>query len=647
MSTPTTHSSTSVSAGSLDPGKPKERTYKSAIGIVTGIIAAVLVYILMMGSTLSDSLIEDLNKDISKSANGGSTGLSIPDVTDVKGAIEAANPKSDDGGKYCVNKKTGKDLYVQEGDEYVQATVPADGKCSALADEEDAVFYEKSGKNFKELESAYIIDKTGKALTDSGLETTKRAMAIVAAVAVLMGIWWMTEAIPLAATALVPLIMFPLFGVAANVGAVGKSYGTGTIWLFMGGFFLALAMQRWNLQRRIALRIVMLVGTKPKQIVLGFMIATGFLSMWVSNTATAVMMLPIGISILALVGALGKEAKAAQDGQPPKTNFGTALMLGIAYSASIASLSTLIGTPPNATLKQNLAGTVNELNFASWMLFATPLAWVFLIITWWLLVNVFYKPEIDEIPGGKEIIKTELDKMGKMTAQEKIVLIIFACAALAWIILPTFTTIFKDDPNLKSVTAITGLFSDEMIAMILALVLFITPAKPLTGIKILNWRTAKDVPWDVLLLFGGGFALSDAFKSSGFSLWIGDKSKALIGIHPLIMIALFALLIIFLTEVTSNTATAATFIPIVIAVGTGMGLDPGALAVPVALAATCAFMLPVATPPNAIAFGSGYIRIIEMVKAGLWLNLIGVVLISLFTYFLAGPILGISFVPVE
>ena len=186
-----------------------------------------------------------------------------------------------------------------------------------------------------------------------------------------------------------------------------------------------------------------------------------------------------------------------------------------------------------------------------------------------------------------------------------------------------------------------------MIAMILALVLFITPAKPLTGVKILNWRTAKDVPWDVLLLFGGGFALSDAFKSSGFSLWIGDKSKALIGIHPLIMIALFALLIIFLTEVTSNTATAATFIPIVIAVGTGMGLDPGALAVPVALAATCAFMLPVATPPNAIAFGSGYIRIIEMVKAGFWLNLIGVVLISLFTYFLAGPILGISFVPVE
>ncbi|MBP3222713.1 MAG: DASS family sodium-coupled anion symporter [Actinomycetaceae bacterium] len=470
-------------------------------------------------------------------------------------------------------------------------------------------------------------------------------MAAVAAIAVLMAIWWMSEAIPLAATALIPLIAFPLLGVSSSVGAVGKSYGTGTIFLFMGGFFLALAMQRWNLQRRIALRIVLMVGTKPKMLVLGFMIATGFLSMWVSNTATAVMMLPIGISILALVGSVVGETKDIGTGDTKKkSNFGTALMLGIAYSASIASLSTLIGTPPNATLKKELASTTDSLDFATWMLFATPLAWVFLLIAWWLIVNVFYKPEIDDIPGGKELIRKELDKMGKMSAQEKTVAVIFVLAALAWIILPTVKTIIEPNKEqYKALYDVVSLFSDEAIAMILALVLFIVPAKPFTGIKILDWKTAKEVPWDVLLLFGGGFALSDAFKSSGFSLWIGDKSKALDGIAPILMIALFALLIIFLTEVTSNTATAATFVPLVAAISTGMGMSPGALAIPVALAATCAFMLPVATPPNAIAYGSGCIDIKSMVKAGLWLNLIGVVLISIFVYFLAPVVLGVSF----
>ena len=467
-----------------------------------------------------------------------------------------------------------------------------------------------------------INEETGKATFDAVSQA--HMMALTAAVAVLMGVWWMTEAIPLAATALVPLVLFPIMGIGkglSGIGDVGASYGASTIWLFMGGFFLALAMQRWNLQRRIALITVLLIGTKPRRLVLGFMVATGFLSMWVSNTATAVMMLPIGISILSLVGSL-----EGSDGNVSK--FGTALMLGIAYSASIGSISTLIGTPPNTLLKANLADNYDiTLNFGKWMLFAVPLAWSFMLIAWWLITTI-YKPEVDELPGGKEVIREELAKMGPMSKQEKVVGLYFILAAAAWVFVPVF---FENSP-----------FSDEVIAMILGLALFITPAKPFTGIKLLDWKTAKDIPWDVLLLFGGGLALSGAFTASGLSNWIGDESKGLAGMPPVLLIAILSTLIIFLTEVTSNTATAAAFLPIMGAVGVGMGMDPEALMVPIALAATCAFMLPVATPPNAIAYGSGYIKIQQMMKMGIWLNVIGIGMITIFASFVAPLVLGYS-----
>ncbi|WP_460997617.1 SLC13 family permease [Trueperella pyogenes] len=446
------------------------------------------------------------------------------------------------------------------------------------------------------------------------------SLGVVAGIAVMMGVWWMTEAIPLAATALVPVTLFPIFGIMSFKDA-GAAYASSTIFLFMGGFFLALAMQRWNFHRRLALTIVKAIGTKPSRLVLGFMVATGFLSMWVSNTATAVMMLPIGISVLATVGHVN-------DDGPRLSNFGTALMLGIAYAASIASLSTLIGTPPNALLRGYLQDTHNiTLSFGNWMLFATPMAWLFLLIAWQVLIRV-YKPEVKEIPGGKELIERELRDMGPMSAQEKIVGLIFVMAALSWIVIPTVWP--------------KGPISDSTIAMVLALVLFITPAKPSQGVAILDWDTAKHIPWDVLLLFGGGLALSAAFGTSGLSSWIGEVAGSMAGLPIILIIVGVAAIVIFLTEMTSNTATAAAFLPIIGAVAIGMGVDVQLLVIPVALAATCAFMLPVATPPNAIAYGSGYITIAQMVKAGVWLNIIGVLLIAAWTVAFGPLLLGFS-----
>lgn len=460
------------------------------------------------------------------------------------------------------------------------------------------------------------------ALQGGEKEFTAHGLAVTAAVAVLMGTWWITEAIPLAATALVPLVAFPLTQVAAFKDAA-TPFASGTIFLFMGGFFLALAIQRWNLHRRIALRTVLMVGTRPKQLVLGFMVATGFLSMWVSNTATAVMMLPIGLSVMALVNPDARGVDLL------KSNFGKALTLGIAYSASIASLSTLIGTPPNALLRAYLADNHGiVIGFGQWMLFATPTAWLFLLIAWWLLVNVFFKPEIDELPGGRELIRHELTEMGPMGLGERLVAAVFVVGALSWIFLPT---LFKE----------SGV-SDELIAMCIALVLFIIPVHPRRGVALLDWKTAHEIPWDILLLFGGGLSLSAMFTANGLSAWIGEASKGIGGLPVILIVMVVTALIIFLTEMTSNTATAAAFLPIMGGVAGGINQDIMLLVIPVALAATCAFMLPVATPPNAIAFGAGYVRIGDMVKGGLWLNIIGVVLITI-TVMVMGPlVLGIS-----
>ncbi|MDO4909815.1 MAG: DASS family sodium-coupled anion symporter [Corynebacterium sp.] len=453
-------------------------------------------------------------------------------------------------------------------------------------------------------------------------------LRITAAVAVLMGIWWMTEAIPLAATALVPLVLFPLLQVSP-IKTIGASYGDPTIFLFMGGFILALALEKANLHRRLALGVVMLVGTRPRQMVLGFMLATGVMSMWVSNTATAVVMIPIGISVLKLtadvVGGIGQIRR-----------FSTAMMLGIAYSASIGSLGTPIGTPPNALLIAYLSNNDVHVGFGQWMIVGVPLALVFLIVAWLVITTVF-RPEVNEIPGGREIIRDEIHAMGRMSGREWMVGIIFALTAMAWIFVP----IMIKQMDIKITVA------DAAIGMLGALILFILPADLRTGERLMDWPTASKLPWDVLLLFGGGLALSKMFGDSGLSLYIGELAKGLGGLPIILLIAAIAALVIFLTEFTSNTATAAAFLPIMGGVATGIGLTDGApqnlmlLCVPVALAATCAFMLPVATPPNAIAYGSGVVKIGEMVRGGLWLNIVGIILITIVTYFLAVPVFGL------
>ncbi|MGL2376695.1 SLC13 family permease [Helicobacter pylori] len=489
-----------------------------------------------------------------------------------------------------------------------------------------------------------------------------KAMPVVAGVAVLMGIWWMTEAIDLPATALLPLVLFSVFSVD-QFSSVSASYASPIIFLFMGGFILALSMQKWNLHTRIALSIILLVGTSPRRLILGFMIATGFLSMWVSNTATAVMMFPVGMSVLQLVAKLvGKEntsnswyqkeeitkahggimsnivhkgkdiAQVIQEKTTIyRTNFSICLMLGIAYSASIGSLGTLIGTPPNALLAGYMKTAFNiEIDFAQWMVFGTPLAFIMLILSWLLLTYVIFPLKIKEIPGGKEVVRLELNKLGRLSQAEISVGVIFILASLGWIFLDTI---------LKS-WGIKIDKIDSVIAMGVSVLLFILPANN-QGDRLIDWGVAKKLPWDVLLLFGGGLALSAQFSKTGLSLWIGHLVSSFSHLPILFIIVMVTLMVIFLTEITSNTATAAAFLPVIGGVAMGMGYENHQsllLTIPVALSATCAFMLPVATPPNAIAYGSGYVKITDMIKAGLWLNLVGVVLISSFSYFLVSLI---------
>ncbi|MBV7295320.1 DASS family sodium-coupled anion symporter [Corynebacterium sp. TAE3-ERU12] len=466
-----------------------------------------------------------------------------------------------------------------------------------------------------------------------------------AAATVLIAVWWMSEAIPIAATALVPLVLFPALGLS-DIGDFSGSYTNPTIFLFMGGFMLALAMQRWNLHKRIALWVLSFMASSSQMLILGFMLATGFLSMWVSNTATAVMMLPIGVSVLAKVVDIVREGKkhdsssttdsAAQDiaedaeeDSAPNSNFGIALMLGIAYSASIGSLGTIIGTPPNAMLVAYMSENHDlEIGFGRWMLVGVPVAMVLMLVAWVLLTFVFYKPEINKMPGGREMMKAQLKDLGPMSTGEKRVLIAFIAAALAWVFVPV---LWKET-----------LFSDAVIAMTVGIALFIIPGGR-SGVKLLTWRNMNELPWGVLLLFGGGLALSTQFTKSGLSEWIGEQMEGLGGLPVLFIIGGMVLVVLLLTEFTSNTATAATFLPIVGGIALTLGVDPMVFCVPVALAATSAFVMPVATPPNAIAYGSGYVTMQSMIKVGMWLNLIAMVLISITSVTLLGWVFNLVY----
>ncbi|CAN5877457.1 DASS family sodium-coupled anion symporter [soil metagenome] len=446
-----------------------------------------------------------------------------------------------------------------------------------------------------------------------------------AGVGLLMATWWVSEAIPIPATSLLPLVLFPLLGVA-TIDAAASPYANPLIFLFMGGFMLALAMQRWNLHRRIALRIIAALGTRPVSLVAGFMAASAFLSMWVSNTATTLMMLPIGLSVIELV----IRRSDRPDRHPGESNFGVALMLGIAYACSIGGLGTLIGTPPNALL----AGFVREaygieIGFAQWMMVGVPLVVVALPLTWLLLTRLLYPIRMAEIPGGSEIIARERQSLGSPSRAEKIVAVVFTLTAAAWIFRPLLEA--------------RGLvLSDAGIAIAGALALFLIPLDLRRGEFVLNWEWAQRLPWGVLILFGGGLSLASAISRTGLAGWIGEEIAGF-GALPLVVVMLaVTTVIVFLTELTSNTATAAAFLPVVSSVAIGLGENPLLLAIPAALAASCAFMMPVATPPNAIVYGSGYLTIPQMARAGVVLNLLLIVLITALAYTLVLVAFGVT-----
>ncbi len=442
-----------------------------------------------------------------------------------------------------------------------------------------------------------------------------------AAVSVLMAVWWISEALPIAATALVPLVAFPLLGIRP-IGEAAAPYANPLIFLFLGGFMIAAAMQAWDLHRRIALGIVRRVGARPSSIITGFIIASAFLSMWVSNTATALMMLPIGLSIV----RLAQERMAAR-GEALPPSFGVVLVLSIAYACNIGGVGTLIGTPPNALLAGFMLETYGvEIGFAQWMLVGVPLVVVSLPLVYLVLVRVF-PIRLSELPGGAGLIREELKKLGAMTAAEKRVAVVFGSAAFLWVVRPLLSGWM---PGL----------SDAGIAMTAALALFVIPAGTGAGRFLLTWDDAEALPWGVLVLFGGGLSLAAAISETGLAAWIGEGVGA-VGGWPVVLVLLAVVaLIVFLTEITSNTATAAAFLPIMASVAIGIGQNPLLLVVPAALAASCAFMLPVATPPNAIVYGSGLISIPQMSRAGLWLNGLFIVLITALAYTLLGVVLG-------
>ena len=430
-----------------------------------------------------------------------------------------------------------------------------------------------------------------------------------------MAFWWLSEAVPVSITALLPLIIFPVLGIF-DFKETAAPYAHPLIFLFMGGFIIAKGIEAWNLHRRIALLIVRAFGTRPDFLIAGFMLATAVLSMWVSNTATTVMMLPIALSIIQILNE--KEAPDIA------ANTQTALLLGIAYAASIGGVGTLVGSPPNALLAAYAQEQLGiEISFAKWMAFGLPVVFIMLPLAWLLLTRVTCPVAHRPIPGASKIINSEIKTLGSMSVEEKRVLAIFVLTALSWIFRPLITNFF---PN-------AGL-TDSGIALIGAIFLFIIPTGKGDGSSLLTWSQAAQLPWGVLLLFGGGLSLASAISSSGLADIAGNGLTGLAGYPAIVLVITVTTLIVFLTEISSNIATTAIFLPIVATVAISMGTAPLELLIAVALAASCAFMMPVATPPNAIVFASEKLTVAQMATAGILLNLVAIIVITLVVWVL-------------
>ena len=438
-----------------------------------------------------------------------------------------------------------------------------------------------------------------------------------------MAIWWIAEVVPIAVTALLPILLFPSADIL-SIEDTGANYGHKYIFLFIGGFMIANAIQKWNLHKRIALTIISLLGSSTERIILGFMLATAFLSMWISNTATSVMMLPIGLSVIAQLNdhpdTIKNENKI----------FGKALMLGIAYSASAGGIATLIGTPPNMIL----AGFVNdnfgvEISFFQWLKIGLPVSIVLLFFIWLYLTKVSFKLQKNAFPGGKQEIKDLLREMGPIKKEEKRILFIFGATIFCWV---TRSYLLQSViPNLD----------DSMIAIASAILLFIIPSSK-ENQKLMHWKDAVTIPWGILILFGGGLSIAAGFKATGLAEWIGMQFEFIPSISLIVLLTIIIASVNFLTEITSNMATIAMLLPVILPIAIAVDIHPYILLTGATLAASCAFMLPVATPPNAVVFGSKLLKISDMVKAGLWINIFSILLILLATYFVLPILWGLD-----
>ena len=448
------------------------------------------------------------------------------------------------------------------------------------------------------------------------------------AVAAIMATWWITEVIPLAITSLLPVILFPILGIMDGK-AVSSIYFNHVIFLFIGGFIVALAMQKWNLHKRIALKILLVTGTSQARLLLGFMLATAFLSMWISNTATTMMMVPILISVIAEI--------ETQNPQGQKRSYGSGLLLGVAYSASIGGMMTLVGTPPNLSftrIYQIMFPEAPEINFAHWLLFALPAGVVLFLFAWGYLYFRYRSRTSGNIMAAGQIAE-QYKKLGPIAWEERIILIDFILLAILWITrsdialgqitIPGWSDIFKHPEYIN----------DGTVAIALSIVLFMIPSKSDQKKYLMDWQTAKGLPWGIVLLFGGGFALAGGFKESGLSIWMGEQLKFVANFHPILIVAIIALFMTFMTELTSNTATTEMILPILAGLAVASDTHPLLFMLPATMSASMAFMLPVATPPNAIIFGTNRIRVKEMVRTGLVMNLMGTLIITLSVYFLA------------
>ena len=467
---------------------------------------------------------------------------------------------------------------------------------------------------------ALLLAPAPEGLSAAGWRTT--------AVVALIAVWWVTEAIPLSATALLPLALFPLLDVMP-IKETAFPYANPIIFLMLGGFIIALGMQRWGLHRRIALNLVALVGARPANVVGGFMLAAGLVSMWVFNTTTTVMMVPIALSVIEFV------AQGAGDNPERRAmseRFATVLMIAIAYAATIGGMGTLIGTAPNAVLAGFMSETYGiTVSFGEWMLVGVPTVAIMLPLTWLVLTRIAFPLRMPAVPGQAEMIADQLAALGPMSRGERTVAAIVAATAFLWVFRPV-------------VERATGIdLNDTSIAFLGALAMFVVPVEPRKAIFVLSGEWAAKLPWGVVVLFGGGLSLAAGIKGSGLADWIGGEAGGLSDLPTLLVIFAVVVLMILLTELTSNTATTATFLPIVAAIAIGIGENPLLLVFPTVLAASCAFMMPVATPPNAVVFASGHIRIAQLIRGGVLANLIGLCVTMVITYTVVQLVFGIEF----